>query len=142
EGGQVWRSTGLTDREQALLVAKKWEREARAERAKLGLSPRKPAMRVRHTAPFTGSGPLSQREVALLLNISERAVKVIERRANQKWRNQPVLREVCQQFLSGEPDEHQSNLTPEEVESLFALARTTEERLILQKVLRLTRMRL
>ena len=24
EGGQVWRSTGLTDREQALLVAKKW----------------------------------------------------------------------------------------------------------------------
>ena len=36
EGGQVWRSTGLTDRDQALLVAKKWEREARTERAKIG----------------------------------------------------------------------------------------------------------
>ena len=142
EGGQVWRSTGLTDREQALLVAKQWEWEARAERAKLGQSPRRPAMRVHRTTPFTGTGPLTQREIALLLNISERAVKAIERRAIQKLRNHPLLREVWQQFLSGELDEHQLILTPEEIESLFALARTMEEQLLLQKVLRLIRMRL
>src|SRR5271169_6600728 len=35
-GGQIWKSTGLTDRDQALVVAKHWEAEARAERAKLG----------------------------------------------------------------------------------------------------------
>src|SRR5215472_2666904 len=98
-------------------------------------------MRVRHTAPFTGSGPLSQREVALLLNISERAVKAIERRAIQKLRNHPLLREVWKQFLSGELHEYQAVLTPEEVESLFALARTMEEMLILQKVLRVIAMR-
>ena len=142
EGGQVWRSTGLTDREQALLVAKKWEREARTERAKLGQPPRKPAMRVRRTSSFTGTEPLTQREVALLLNISERAVKAIERRAIQKLRNHPLLREVWQQFLSGELDEHQLILASEEVEALFALARTLEEQFVLQKVLRLIRMRL
>ncbi|MGO8928811.1 MAG: hypothetical protein ACLQU3_18240 [Limisphaerales bacterium] len=38
-GGQIWRSTGLADRTQALLVAKQWEREARAERAHLACSP-------------------------------------------------------------------------------------------------------
>lgn len=124
EGGQVWRSTGLTDREQALLVAKQWEREARAEHAKLGRSPRRPAMCVRRTTPLTGTGPLTQREVAMLLNISERAVKAIERRAIQKLRNHPMLREVWQQFLSGELDEDQLILTSEEVEALFHLART------------------
>jgi hypothetical protein len=142
EGGQVWRSTGLTDREQALLVAKKWEREARSERAKLGHSPRRPAMRVRRTTPFTGSGPLTQREVAVLLNISERAVKAIERRAIQKLRNHPVLREVWQQFLSGELDEHQLILTSEEVEALVGLARTAEEQVVLHKTLRLIQRRL
>ena len=142
EGGQVWRSTGLTNREQALLVAKKWEREARAERVKFGQSPRRPAMRVRRTTPFTGTGPLTQREVAVLLNISERAVKAIERRAIQKLSNHPVLRKVWQQFLSGELDEDHPILTSEEFEALFHLARTMEERLTLQKVLHLIRMRL
>lgn len=140
EGGQVWRSTGLTNQEQALLVAKKWERESRAERAKLG--PRRPAIRVRRTTPLTGTGPLTQREVAVLLNISERAVKAIERRAIQKLCNHPVLRKVWRQFLSGELDEDHLILTSEEFQALFHLARTMEERLILQKVLHLIGMRL
>ena len=142
EGGQVWRTTRLTDREQALLVAKKWEREARAERAKLGRCPRRPAIRVRCTTSLTGAGPLTQREVAVLLNISERAVKAIERRAIQKLRDHPVLREVWQQFLSGELDEHQLVLTLEEVEALVGLAHTAEEHIVLHKVLRLIQRRL
>jgi hypothetical protein len=136
EGGQVWRSTGLTDREQALLVAKKWEREARAERAKLGRSPSRPAMCVRRSTPFTGTGPLTQREVAVLLKISERAVKAIERRAIQKLRQHPVLREVWQQFLAGELDEYQLALAPEEIEALVGLTRTAEEQVVLHKTLR------
>ena len=142
EGGQVWRSTGLTDREQALLVAKQWEREARAERAKSGQSPRRPAMRVRRIAPFTGTGPLTQREVAVLLNISERAVKAIERRAIQKLRQHPVLRDVWQQFLAGDLDEHQLVLASEEVEALASLTRTAEEQRVLQKILKLIQGRL
>ena len=64
-GGQVWKSTGLTDRDQALLVARKWEAEARAERAKLGRTARKPILRVRPSEPGTRVGGLTQKEVAL-----------------------------------------------------------------------------
>ena len=47
EGGQVWRSTGLTNKRQALLVAKRWEAESRTQRGKTGKSTRKPIVRVR-----------------------------------------------------------------------------------------------
>ena len=50
-GGQVWKSTGMTDKEQALLLAKRWEVEAREERAKLGRLVRKPTWRVRNRSP-------------------------------------------------------------------------------------------
>ena len=135
QGGQTWRSTGLTDRNQALLVARKWEADARAERARIGASPRRPGIRVSHRAPVNGSDPLTQREVAALLKISERAVKAIERRALQKLRNHPLLREVWQQFLAGELDEYQSDLIPEELAALFNLVRTNEERAVLHKIL-------
>jgi hypothetical protein len=39
-GGQVWRTTGLSDRRQALTLAKRWEAQARAQRLKMGRSPR------------------------------------------------------------------------------------------------------
>src|SRR5437016_2062856 len=78
EGGQVWRSTGLTDRAQALLVARQWEAEARAQRANMGLSVRKPVLRVQHSKSG-GAIRLTQREVAQLLRISERSVREIER---------------------------------------------------------------
>jgi hypothetical protein len=136
-GGQVWKSTGLTDRDQALLVARKWEAEARVQRARLGRTAKKPIWRVRRPASSTGIGPLSQKEVAMLLNMSERGVREVERRAFQKLRNHPLLRRVWQQYLVGELEEHGLMLTPEEAEALFRVACTPEERGLIQRVLRL-----
>lgn len=133
-GGQKWRSTGLTDHDQALLVARKWEAEARAERARLGRTARKPIVRVHRRESGPEFCPLTQKEVALLLNLSERAVRGIERRAFQKLRNHPLLRDVWQRYLAGELDEHQPTLTQEEVEALFNLIRTPAERQLVEKV--------
>ncbi len=47
-GQQVWRSTGLTDRLQALALARQWEAEARQQRAEFGHQFKKPTVRVRH----------------------------------------------------------------------------------------------
>jgi len=137
-GGQVWRSTGLTDRAQALALAKQWEAEARAQRFSLGRTLRKPILRVRRQAPgTTPSGPLTQKEVALLLNLSERGVREIERRAFEKLRQHPLLRQVWQQYLDGELDEQQFVLTRQELKALFNVARTPEEWCLLEKVLHL-----
>jgi hypothetical protein len=138
EGGQVWRSTGLTDHDQALLLARKWGAEARTQRLSLGRTRSTPLLRVRHEEPGTArSGPLTQREVAQLLNMSERGVRAVERRAFEKLRQHPLLRQAWQQFLAGELDEHQLGLTPEEIEALFDMIRTPEERFLIQKILRL-----
>jgi hypothetical protein len=134
----VWQSTGLTDRAQALLVARKWEAEAREERARLGHTPWRPLWRVRRPASDTPTGPLTQKEVAMLLGISERAVRDIEHRALRKIRSHPLMREVWRQYLNGELDEAQLLLTPAEIEALFNLVSSTEERRLIQKVLRLT----
>ena len=137
-GGQIWRSTGLTDRDQALVVARHWEAEAREQRAKLGRTPRTPVWRVRRPTSETPTGPLTQKEVAMLLGISERAVREIEHRALRKIRSHPLMREVWRQYLTGELDEEQLILTAAEIEALFNLVSSTEERRLLQKVLRLT----
>ena len=137
-GGQVWRSTGLTDHDQALVLAKHWEAEARAQRLGLGRPLQRPILRVRREEPGTArSGPLTQKEVARLLNMSERGVRAVERRAFEKLRQHPLLRQAWQRYLAGELDEHQLGLTPEESEALFNLIRTPEERGLIQKVLRL-----
>lgn len=137
-GGQVWRSTGLTDHDQALVLAKHWEAKARAQRLGLGRPLQRPILRVRRQQPGTApSGLLTQKEVAQFLQMSERAVRAAERRAFQKLRQHPLLRQAWQQFLAGELDEHQPGLTPEEIEALFNLARTPEERGVIEKVLRL-----
>jgi hypothetical protein len=76
----------------------------------------------------------------MLLNLSERSVREIERRAFRKLRSHPALKEVWQQFLAGElGEDSSSSLSHEEVAALFRLARTTEERQVLRKVLRLVR---
>ena len=137
-GGQVWRSTGLTDHDQALVLAKHWEAKARAQRLGLGRPLQRPILRVRREEPGTvSSGMLTQREVARLLNMSERGVRAVERRAFEKLRQHPLLRQAWQRYLAGELDEHQLGLTPEESEALFNLIRTPEERGLIQKVLRL-----
>ena len=136
-GGQTWKSTGSTDREQALVVAKHWEAEARAQRARLGRTVRMPTVRVRRPETGAGRGLLTQKEVARLLNMSERGVREVERRAFEKIRNHPLMRQVWQQYLAGELDEQQGTLTPEEVQALCQAARTSEECQLLRKVLRL-----
>jgi DNA-binding CsgD family transcriptional regulator len=136
-GGQEWRTTGLTDRNQALLVAKDWEAKAREQRARMGHTPRKPILRIRRSASSTEISGLSQRETALLMGISERAVREIEHRAIEKLRRHPLLREIWQKHLSGELDEHQPTLSQDEVEALFNLARTPEEQRLVCKVLAL-----
>src|SRR6266403_3821267 len=52
-GGQVWRSTGSTDRGQALMLARYWEAQARAQRAKLSRTHKGPILRVRRHEPGT-----------------------------------------------------------------------------------------
>lgn len=137
-GGQVWRSTATTDRNQALLVAKRLEAAARIERARAGRSIRKPNIRVRRSEPAR-VGPLSQREVGLLLRLSVRAVRRIECRAFEKLRQHPLLRQAWRQYLERALDERQLVLTPEEVGALFNLAYTTEERRLIQKIISLLR---
>ena len=83
-GRQRWRSTGTTDRQAALALAREWEAEA----GQRGSGPRLPLKAlVRVTGgkgqPNTG---FTQQEVALILRISERAVRAIERRAVEKLR--------------------------------------------------------
>jgi len=135
-GGQIWRSTGLTNREQALLLARKWEAEAREARGKLGGTAKKAICRVRRSASGARVG-LSQKEIALLLNMTERGVREVERRAIQKLRSDPLLRHIWREYLAGQLDEQQLTLTSDEIGALFNLARTPEERHVIRKVLRL-----
>jgi len=137
DGGQVWRTTGLVDRDQALRLAQLWEQRARSERARLGLSIRKAVSRVGSSEPSAGIGPLTQREVAQLLNLSERAVRNIERRAIEKLKEHPLLRQVWRKYLEGELDEDGLWLNGAEVTALFSLAQNSTERQLIQKVLRL-----
>jgi len=146
-GKQVWRSTGLTDRDAALAWAKKWEAEAKRQRAALGLKPRRANIRVRRRAAGTWSadvpvlGPLSQREVSLILKISERAVRSIERRALGKLRADPRLRALWAELHAREPEEPElaeelnNELTVSETAALLSMARTAEERQVIEKVL-------
>ena len=146
-GKQVWKSTGLTDRSAAMAQAKEWEAQARRRRAELGLKPRRPSIRVRRRLalpsgpPTAGAEPLSQREAALILKISERSVRAIEHRALEKLRRHPDLREFWAEFATGRGLElpgleegEAIELTPGEVAALMGLARNTEEEQALRKL--------
>jgi len=134
EGQQIWRSTGLRQRDQALLVAKKWEFEAKQQRERFRIH-RKASIRVRR-GPHSEPGELSQKEVAILLKISERAVREIERRAFRELRSHPLLKKIWQEYC-GEVDENVLRLTQAEIEAIFALAQAANERQALQNLLRL-----
>lgn len=137
-GEQVTRSTGLRDRAQALALAKHWEAQARRERASYAHLFRKPTVRVRHRRDTGPHEQLTQKEVATLLNISERGVREIERRAFQKLRNHPLLKRIWQQYLAGDLDEDRLRLTDAEIVALFALTQNETEYQLVTKVLRLT----
>jgi hypothetical protein len=137
-GEQVWRSTGLTDRAAALALAREWEAEARRRRAQPGRLPRKPTARVRHGSPEAAAGLLTQAEAAAILGISVRAVREIERRAFEKLRRHPALRQFWREYVGEaeeQPEESEAILSDSEVAAVMALARTGTERLALAKLL-------
>jgi hypothetical protein len=86
-GKQTRRSTGLTNRQAALLLAKKWEREAREERARSKAPLKTPTIGVR-----------TQKEVAAILGMSERGVRAAERRALAKLRRGLELRQAWTEY--------------------------------------------
>lgn len=84
-GVQVARTTGLTDREAALRLAREWEAEARRQRR---------AMIQRTARTKIEPGGHSQEEVARMLNLSPRAVRAIEKRAIRKLRRHPAIADL------------------------------------------------
>jgi len=143
-GRQVWRTTGLREREPALVLAKRWEKEARQKRAAQGALPRKPTIRVRPGSAEREAGLLTQQEVASLLHLSLRTVRETERSAFEKLRRHPALRDLWQEWVTGEvkealPTPSAWTLSRAEIAAVWALTRTPFERHALRKVIALTR---
>jgi hypothetical protein len=138
-GVQRWRSTGQRDRVAAQTIAGKLEAEARRKRAAQAPRPAKPTIRVRAGSAEHALGFLSQKEVAIVMKISERAVRAIERRAFDKLRRHPALRQFWDEWQGGGIEEAglEWQLSPTETAALYALARTPEERQVLRKVMAL-----
>jgi hypothetical protein len=99
--------------------------------------PKKPTIRVRAGSAERAVGLLSQKEVAVLLKISERAVRAIERRAFDKLRRHPALREFWGEWQGIEEANPQGDwqLSSAEVIALLGLARTSVERDLLIKLI-------
>lgn len=131
-GRQLWKSTGQTDKRAALIVAQKLEREARqawAEQAVL----EKPVIRAR-----PGGGGLTQKEVALLVGLSERAVRDIEKRALRKLRQHPALRALWREKVrESAASKVNLELNDAEVAAVYGLARTWAERQAVDKLMAL-----
>jgi len=142
-GRQVWRTTGLREREPALALAKRWEAEAKRRRAAQGPLPRKPIIRVRPGSAEKELGLLSQAEVATIMGISERAVRAIQQRAFDKIRRHPAFRNFYREHAAGEIAETAARASREwalsraEVAAVYALTRTPVERRALRKLLAL-----
>jgi len=132
--GQQWKSTGTTDQALARARAREFEAAARGQRASSGrvAHPRQPG--IRQVAGAFGNG-LTQREVGLLLGLSERAVRAIEKRALRKLARHPDLRNLWRQFLSGALTEERHRLSAPEVNAMVRLTRSHAERAALRKAL-------
>ncbi len=130
EGQQQWKSTGLTDRSAALILAKEWE--AAATRLCMAAAAEGfDSCGGRNRQGDTGL--ITQREVALLMKISERAVRNIERRAIDKLRRNPTLKQLWREWSRGDIEEEfvprgDWNLTPDEIATVYALAQSPAER--------------
>src|ERR1035437_6129792 len=104
-GRQVWRTTGLREKGAALALAQEWEATAKRKREAHGALPGQPVVRVRAGSAERQLGWLTQREVAMILKISERSVREIERRAFDKLRRHPALRDFWREYRTGEVEE-------------------------------------
>ena len=144
-GEQVWKSTGMTDRQAALALARKWEADAKRKRATQGDLPKKPTIRVRRGSGESALGLFSQAEVAAILRVSERTVRATEQSAFQKLRNHPSLKEFWREWQGGQveeaavPMDRGMELSHAEIAALLALARTPTELRALKKLIALTR---
>ena len=143
-GRQVWRSTGLRDKKPALALGKEWEQAAKQKRAAQGALPPRFTIRVRPGSGEEAIGLLTQKDVAMILRISERSVREIERRAFDKLRRHPALRDFWHEWLTGEVEEAASQvladwtLSRAEIDAVNGLARTPEERQALSRLFALT----
>ncbi len=132
-GRQRWKTTGLADYQAALALAKEWEVQAKAKRAQSGS--RRFAQKTAGHLRGSTFGGLSQREVGVLLGVSERTVRQIEKRAIGKLMRHPELRQVWLQYSSGIVEEAFVALTGPEIEALLGLARNQAETQTILKVL-------
>jgi len=132
--GQQWKSTGEADPALALARAKEFEAAARVQRANSERTARNQRLRLRPTAGVAGGG-LTQREVGLLLGLSERAVRAIEKRALRKLAQHPRLQEIWRRFRAGELTEQEHRLSAPEIQALWGLTRSPAERAALRKAL-------
>lgn len=130
-GEQIRRSTGQTDREQALVIAQKWEVEERERRKALARQDRLPHPRKSDPGGFT------QEEVAALLKMSARAVRNTEKRALAKLRRHPAVRDLWRE-ITGEvvKESEELPLAKEEMVALVGLAKTVFDLRTLQKLIR------
>ena len=133
---QEWRSTGTADQAVALARAREFEAAARVQKANSDPAAERPTRSIRQLAGRYHRG-LTQREVGLLLGVSERAVRAIEKRALQKLARHPKLQEIWRQFLAGELTEQAQPLSAPEINALLGLTRSRAERAALRKALEL-----
>ena len=100
--------------------------EAAARGAKITRNDLKTPGTCRHLRGASFGG-FSQKEVAFILGLSERAVRMIEKRALRKLFQHPELRALWQQYLTGDVEESAVTLSRAEVEALLGLARNRSE---------------
>ena len=142
-GRHVWRSTGLREREPALALGKRWEADAKWKRSIHGGVPPKVTIRVRPGSAEKELGCLSQKEVAAILRMPERAVREVERRAFEKLRRHPALKDFWREWTTGQIKEtalrvsKQWTLSRVEIAAVYALAETPAEQQALRKLLAL-----
>ena len=139
-GRQRWQRTGLSDRKAALILAQELEAAARRKRRLGPKQPQKALVRVTASGGMGNEGLFTQREVAALLRISERAVRNIERQAIEKLRRHPDLRAIWQEWVKGGIKEGvvpgaNWELNHSEIAALYGLAQTPAERALLRRLL-------
>jgi Sigma-70, region 4 len=132
-GRQFWKSTGQTDRQAAWLIAQELERAAREQRASQ-VDP------LRQSSGRTNAGQFTQREIGLLMGISERAVRAILKRALRKLAAHPALRDIWREWTGNVeeaaiPTGGESPLSEPEIAAVYALARTPAELNVLRKLI-------
>ena len=75
------------------------------------------------------------------MGISERSVRMIEERAFAKLRRHPLLKAFWREWQGGEIEEAYVvadwRLSQSEIAAIYAMAKTTEERRVLRKVMEL-----